>query len=185
MYKIRRGSVQCVSFCDGKYPFRVKIQTHSLLNTYLRFQWPHTILYRSLLFSINRIYIGTVWQIFEENQIKIDGAWEGSLLITSWSTKHVPTWVLPFLCLLYWAFSSVPVWVPFTMAGKALSDHVKRQKQHKLKEMHMKVSGNRSRLGMIIQFQPRKQSVRDWKWLELGPKTYQQSQRDLQNQSQW
>ena len=78
MYKIRRGSVQCVSCCDGKCPFRVKIQTYSLLNTYLRLQWPHTILYRYLLFNINRIYIGTVWQIFE---IKVDGAWEGSLLI--------------------------------------------------------------------------------------------------------
>ena len=29
----RRGSVQCVSCCDGKYPFRVKIQTHSLTHT--------------------------------------------------------------------------------------------------------------------------------------------------------
>ena len=101
-----------------------------------------------------------------------------------WSTKHVPTWVLPLLCPLYWTFSSVPVQVPITMAGKALSDHVKRQRQHKLKKMHVKMSGNISRLGMITQFQPGKQSVRDWKWLELDPKTYWQSQRDLWSQSQ-
>ena len=24
-----------------------------------------------------------------------------------WSTKHIPMWVLPFPCSLYWAFSSV------------------------------------------------------------------------------
>ena len=43
-------------------------------------------------------------------------------------------WVLPFPHPLYQAFSSVPVQVPFTMAGKALSEYVKRQMQCKLKE---------------------------------------------------
>ena len=42
-------------------------------------------------------------------------------------------WVLPFPRPLYWGFSSVPVQVPFTMAGKALPGHLKRQKEGKLK----------------------------------------------------